>query len=161
VGSTQAVARWNTNGYARTEAYVLDHGHATRYRFEVNSIPLGPVAHFSLAVHDPRGSAQWWLKNFDLQERLATDERVLLGNDAIVFALVRGRPDPAVLTHLAFHAADVSALEFALAQFRKNGVFVEDPGDEIGPVAFRSRSLGLWFHDPDGYRWELYAQSKE
>jgi len=36
---------------------------------------------------------------------------------------------------------------------------LEDPGDEIGPEAAGSKHLGLWFHDPDGYRWELSVQN--
>jgi catechol 2,3-dioxygenase-like lactoylglutathione lyase family enzyme len=35
---------------------------------------------------------------------------------------------------------------------------LEDPGDEIGPEAPGSPHMGLWFHDPDGYRWELSVQ---
>jgi hypothetical protein len=42
---------------------------------------------------------------------------------------------------------------------KKNGVELEDPGDEIGPVAPGSPDVGLWFHDPDGYRWELSVQN--
>jgi len=26
---------------------------------------------------------------------------------------------------------------------------------KIGPEAPGSKNIGLWFHDPDGYRWEL------
>lgn len=37
-------------------------------------------------------------------------------------------------------------------------VNVEDPGDEIGPEAEGSPHMGLWFHDPNGYRWELSVQ---
>ena len=39
------------------------------------------------------------------------------------------------------------------------GVIDVDPGDEIGPEAPGSKNMGLWFHDPDGYRWELSVQS--
>jgi hypothetical protein len=39
------------------------------------------------------------------------------------------------------------------------GVDIEDPGDEIGPEVSGSKNMGLWFHDPDGYRWELSVQS--
>lgn len=122
---------------------------------DVGPIPLGAIHHFSLAVNDPRASARWWTSNFDLEEWSASDERVLLGNGNVLFGLARGRPDPAVLKHLAFHAADDAALQNALSRLRANGVTVEDPGNEIGPVAPGSASIGLWFHDPDGYRWEL------
>ena len=35
------------------------------------------------------------------------------------------------------------------------GADIEDPGNEIGPEGPGSKNIGLWFHDPDGYRWEL------
>ncbi len=35
-----------------------------------------------------------------------------------------------------------------------------DPGEEIGPEAPGSKNMGLWFHDPDGYRWELSVQGE-
>ena len=38
-------------------------------------------------------------------------------------------------------------------------VELEDPGEEIGPEAPGSPHMGLWFHDPDGYRWELSVQN--
>jgi predicted lactoylglutathione lyase len=38
-------------------------------------------------------------------------------------------------------------------------VDLEDPGDEIGPEAPGAPHYGLWFHDPDGYRWELSVQN--
>ncbi len=122
------------------------------------TVALGPVAHFSIAVKDPRSSARWWMTNFDLEEWSGSDDKVVLGNDAVVFSLTRGRPDPGVLTHLAFRAQDMAALESARDLLRNNRVTLEDPGDEIGPVAAGSSSVGLWFHDVDGYRWELYVR---
>ncbi len=86
-------------------------------------VTLGPVAHFSLAVSDPPNSARWWTTNFNLEEWSSSDDKVVLGNDSVVFTMVRGRP-----------------------------------GDEIGAVAPGSASMGLWFHDVDGYRWELFVQ---
>ena len=121
-------------------------------------ITLGPIAHFSLAVTEPRNSARWWTTNFDLEEWSSSDDKVVLGNDSVIFTVVRGRPDPKVLTHLAFRASDATALASARDRLRANGVVLEDPGDEIGPVAPGSASVGLWFHDVDGYRWELYVQ---
>jgi catechol-2,3-dioxygenase len=121
-------------------------------------VTLGPVAHFSLAVNDPPNRARWWTTNFDLEEWSSSDDKVVLGNDSVVFSLVRGRPDPMVLTHLAFRAADMPALAFARDRLRNNGVNLEDPGDEIGAVAPGSASMGLWFHDVDGYRWELFVR---
>lgn len=122
------------------------------------SVALGPVAHFSLAVNDPRSSARWWTTNFDLEEWSSSESKVVLGNDVVAFSLVRGRPDPKVLTHLAFRAQDMAALESARDQLRNSGVKLEDPGEEIGPVGPGSSSVGLWFHDVDGYRWELYVR---
>ena len=121
-------------------------------------VTLGPVAHFSLAVSDPPNSARWWTTNFDLEEWSSSDDKVVLGNDSVVFTMIRGRPDPKVLTHLAFRASDMKALAFARDRLRNNGVNLEDPGDEIGAVAPGSASMGLWFHDVDGYRWELFVR---
>lgn len=50
-------------------------------------------------------------------------------------------------------------LRSALEVLKKNGVDLEDPGGEIGPEAPASPHMGLWFHDPDGYRWELSVQN--
>ena len=52
-----------------------------------------------------------------------------------------------------------AALREALETLKSNGVDVEDPGDEIGPTGPDSPHMGLWFHDPDGYRWELSVQN--
>jgi len=51
------------------------------------------------------------------------------------------------------------ALREALADLKAKGVDLEDPGDEIGPEGPGSKNMGLWFHDPDGYRWELSVLS--
>jgi hypothetical protein len=52
----------------------------------------------------------------------------------------------------------MAALRKALAHLKKHKVEVEDPGDEIGPEAPGSPNMGVWFHDLDGYRWELSVQ---
>jgi catechol 2,3-dioxygenase-like lactoylglutathione lyase family enzyme len=124
-------------------------------------VQLGPVAHFSLAVSDLNASASWWTANFDLEEYARRASRIILGNAAIVLALFEGKPDPIAFGHLAFSVADIATLESARDILRANGVELEDPGDEIGPVAPGSPSLGLWFHDIDGYRWELYVRVPE
>jgi hypothetical protein len=49
----------------------------------------------------------------------------------------------------------MTTLRKALAHLKAVGVDIEDPGDEIGPEAVGSKNMGLWFHDADGYRWEL------
>jgi hypothetical protein len=50
-------------------------------------------------------------------------------------------------------------LREALTALRERGVKLEDPGDEISPEAPGSPHVGRWFHDPDGYRWELSVQN--
>ena len=125
------------------------------------AIVLGPVAHFSLAVTEPTASAEWWLSLFDLEEWARSASRVVLGNDAIAISLIKGTPDPSVLTHMAFRTRDMASLKAARDFLRDNGVALEDPGDEIGPVAEGSASVGIWFRDNDGYRWELYLAAED
>jgi catechol 2,3-dioxygenase-like lactoylglutathione lyase family enzyme len=125
------------------------------------AIALGRVAHFSLAVTEPTASAEWWLSLFDLEEWARSASRVVLGNDAIAIALIKGTPDPSVLTHMAFRTSDMTSLKSARDFLRDKGVALEDPGDEIGPVAEGSASLGIWFRDNDGYRWELYLAAED
>jgi catechol 2,3-dioxygenase-like lactoylglutathione lyase family enzyme len=48
--------------------------------------------------------------------------------------------------------------ENGIAVGKKHKVEIEDPGDEIGPESPGSPHIGLWFRDPDGYRWELSVQ---
>jgi catechol 2,3-dioxygenase-like lactoylglutathione lyase family enzyme len=122
-------------------------------------IQLGAVWHFSLAVKDPEKSAQFWTKNFDLQEMFRSNESIALRNDAMIFGFVKATPHPKTIDHLSFYLDSMRALREALETLKKNGVELEDPGDEIGPVAPGSPHMGLWFHDPDGYRWELSVQN--
>jgi catechol 2,3-dioxygenase-like lactoylglutathione lyase family enzyme len=124
-------------------------------------VQLGTVSHFNIAVDDPDASAAWWLSNFDLDEWGRSDSGILLGNDAIMIGLVKGSPVSGVLDHLGFRTSDIGALEVARDALRANGVDLEDPGNEIGPVAPGSASVGLWFHDRDGYRWELYVEGPD
>jgi catechol 2,3-dioxygenase-like lactoylglutathione lyase family enzyme len=125
------------------------------------AITLGNVAHFSLAVTDPKASAEWWLSLFDLEERARSASRVLLRNDTIAISLIEGAPDPAALTHMAFRTRDMASLKSARDSLRDKGVALEDPGNEIGPVAEGSASLGIWFRDNDGYRWELFLAAED
>ena len=60
---------------------------------------------------------------------------------------------------MSFHVADMPTLRAALRTLKDSGVEVEDPGAEIGPEAPGSSNMGLWFHDSDGYRWELSVQN--
>jgi catechol 2,3-dioxygenase-like lactoylglutathione lyase family enzyme len=124
-------------------------------------VHLGTVSHFSLAVNDPSASAAWWTSNFDLNERFRTETRVGIGNDSIFIGLFKGTPDPAVIGHLAFATANLDELKIARDLLHAGGVDLEDPGNEIGPVAPGSPSMGLWFRDLDGYRWELFVRVPE
>jgi catechol 2,3-dioxygenase-like lactoylglutathione lyase family enzyme len=122
-------------------------------------VRLGAVGHFSLAVKDPGASAAWWTKLFDLDEIFRFDGGVGLSNDAITIVFFKGKPNAKVIEHMSFHVGGMKALRAALKSLEANGVDLEDPGDEIGPEAPGSPHMGLWFHDPDGYRWELSVQN--
>ena len=122
-------------------------------------ISLGSVGHFSLAVADPERSAKFWTTNFDLKELFRFEHGIAVSNDAITIALFKGKPDPDALEHMSFHLRNMDELRSALELLRDNGVRLEDPGDEIGPEGPGSPHMGLWFHDPDGYRWELSVQN--
>ena len=122
-------------------------------------IELGTVGHFGLSVRDPHASAKWWQKNFDLEELFRDEDYVGLSNDHVTIVLHKGVPHPGTVGHMSFHLPNMKALRGALAELRENGVALEDPGDEIGPEAPGSPHVGLWFHDPDGYRWELSVQN--
>ncbi len=122
-------------------------------------VHLGTVGHFGLAVRDPRRSARWWKENFDLEEMFSGSGYVGLTNDDVTVVLHKGVPHPGVIRHMSFHLRDMDELRAALETLREAGVDLEDPGDEIGPEARGSKNMGLWFHDPDGYRWELSVQA--
>ena len=122
-------------------------------------VQLGAVWHFSVAVKNPEKSAQFWTKNFDLHEMFRSDEAIALTNDAIIIGFFKGTPHPDTIDHMSFYLDSMRALHEALEMLKKNGVELEDPGDEIGPTSPGSPHMGLWFHDPDGYRWELSVQN--
>jgi catechol 2,3-dioxygenase-like lactoylglutathione lyase family enzyme len=122
-------------------------------------IPLGAVGHFSLAVKDPEASAKFWTTNFDLKELFRFEDGIAVSNDAITIALFKGKPNAEAIEHMSFHLQNMRELRGALVQLRASGVELEDPGDEIGPEAPGSPNIGLWFRDPDGYRWELSVQN--
>ena len=122
-------------------------------------IALGVVGHFSLAVASVERAKSFWTRNFDLEQIFAFDDGVGLSNDHITIALFKGTPHPETIEHMSFHIKDMDALRAALETLKANGVEIEDPGDEIGPEAPGSKHMGLWFHDPDGYRWELSVQN--
>jgi len=121
---------------------------------------LGVVGHFGLAVRDPRKSAQWWETALGLEKQFEFAGGVAVGNDNVTIALHKGRPAPQTFEHMSFHLPSMTALRKALAHLQSIGAELEDPGDEIGPEAPGSRNMGLWFHDPAGYRWELSVQAR-
>ena len=116
---------------------------------------LGVVGHFGLAVRNPKESAKWFQRVLGLRKEFEFENGVAIGNDNVTIALFKGRPSPETLDHVSFHLPNVSTLRKALAHLKEHEVDVEDPGNEIGPEAPGSKNMGLWFHDPDGYRWEL------
>ncbi|MGZ9274573.1 MAG: VOC family protein [Nitrospira sp.] len=122
---------------------------------------LGAVWHFGLAVRDPRASAKWFMKILGLSKQFEYEGGVGIGNDNVLIVLSKGKPSPKTIGHISFHVPNMAALKKALAHLKKHKVKMEDPGDEIGPVAPGSKSMGVWFSDPDGYRWELAVRSKK
>ena len=121
-------------------------------------VSLGSISHLGLTVSDPKISAFWWESNFEVTRLFEFDDVTCVANAHFMLILRRGQPSPQTLGHMAFNVADMLALETALSTLRHNNVDLEDPGDEIGPVGEGSSSTGLWFHDPDGYRFELFVK---
>jgi catechol 2,3-dioxygenase-like lactoylglutathione lyase family enzyme len=116
---------------------------------------IGTVGHFGLAVEDPRKSADWYMENLGLREAFAFDRGVAVESDGVTIVLFKGTPVPTTISHVSFHLKSAVALRSALTHLKKNGVAVEDPGDEIGAEAPGSPNVGIWLRDPDGYRLEL------
>ncbi len=122
----------------------------------MNPFTVGPVGHFGLAVRDPRAMAAWFTRCLLLPPFMeADDDSASVGNDAVTIWFFKGEPSPETIEHMSFQLRDRAELERALEHLKREGVELEDPGDEIGPQAPGFPYLGLWFHDPDGYRWEL------
>lgn len=119
---------------------------------------LGTVGHFGLAVRSPKKSARWFERAFGLKTEFEFDGGVAVGNDNVTIALYKGKPSPQTFEHMSFHLPSMAALRKALAHLQSIGADLEDPDDEIGPEAPGSNHMGLWLHDPDGYRWELSVQ---
>lgn len=119
---------------------------------------VGAVGHFGLAVRKPRKSAKWWERTLGLKKQFEFDEGVAVGNAQVTIALQKGKPGPKTFGHMSFHLPDIAALHKALAHLQSVGAELEDPGEEIGPEAPGSKNMGIWLHDPDGYRWELSVQ---
>ena len=123
-------------------------------------IHLGTVGHFGLAVRSVEKSARWWRERFDLDVIFEGDDYIGLSNDDVTIVLHQGTPHPETIGHLSFHLPSMDALRNALELLKRQRTKVEDPGGEIGPEAPGSKNMGLWFHDLDGYRWELSVQAK-
>jgi len=124
-----------------------------------HSFKLGVVGHFGLAVRDPKQSAKWFERILGLKKLFEFEDGVAVGNDNVTIAFHEGKPSPRTLGHMSFHLPTITALRKALAHLKKHKVDLEDLGEEIGPESPDSPHLGLWFHDPDGYRWELSVQN--
>jgi catechol 2,3-dioxygenase-like lactoylglutathione lyase family enzyme len=122
------------------------------------SFKLGVVGHFGLAVRDPRKSARWFERVLGLRKQFAFENGIAIGNDNVTIALFKGKPSPSTFDHMSFHLPNMAKLRKALEHLKKHKVDLEDSGNEIGPEGPGSRNMGLWFHDPDGYRWELSVQ---
>jgi catechol 2,3-dioxygenase-like lactoylglutathione lyase family enzyme len=119
---------------------------------------LGVVGHFGLAVRDPKKSARWFQRVLGLCKQFEFANGIAVGNDNVTIALFKGTPQPQTFEHMSFHLPNMPTLRKALTHLKKHEVETEDPGDEIGPEAPGSPHMGLWFHDLDGYRWELSVQ---
>jgi catechol 2,3-dioxygenase-like lactoylglutathione lyase family enzyme len=119
---------------------------------------LGVVGHFGLAVPDPKKSAKWFERALGLKKEFDFGNGVAIGNDNVTIALFKGKPSPETIDHMSFHLPSMATLRKALQHLKSIGADIEDPGDEIGPEGPGSPHMALWFHDPDGYRWELSVQ---
>lgn len=122
---------------------------------------IGQVGHFGLAVRDPKKSAKWFERALGLKKQFEFEDGIAIGNDSVTIALHKGKPSPQTFEHTSFHLPNMSMLRKALAHLKKHKIDLEDPGDEIGPEAPGSKNMGIWFHDPDGYRWELSVQGEK
>jgi catechol 2,3-dioxygenase-like lactoylglutathione lyase family enzyme len=119
---------------------------------------IGVVGHFGLAVRDPKKSAKWFERALGLKKEFEFGSGVAIGNNNVTIALFKGKPSPETIDHMSFHLRNMATLRKALAHLKSIEVDLEDPGDEIGPEGPGSPHMALWFHDPDGYRWELSVQ---
>ncbi|HEV2037074.1 MAG TPA: VOC family protein [Candidatus Eremiobacteraceae bacterium] len=123
-------------------------------------LKLGTVGHFGIAVRDPGKSARWWVKTLNLKHRFSFPGGVVVGTDDVDVVLHKGAPRPDVIDHVSFHLKSMRELRAALAELKRKKVEIEDTGHEIGSEGAGSKNMGLWFHDPDGYRWELSVLAK-
>lgn len=122
---------------------------------------LGAVGHFGLAVRDPKKSAKWFERTLGLKKQFEFEGGIAIGNNNVTIALMKGKPSPETIDHMSFHLPNMAILRKALTHLKKHKVDLEDPVHEIGPEAPGSKNMGLWFRDPDGYRWELSVPGKK
>jgi catechol 2,3-dioxygenase-like lactoylglutathione lyase family enzyme len=120
---------------------------------------LGVVGHFGLAVRDPKESAKWFERALGLKQEFEFGSGVAIGNSNVTIALFKGKPSPETIDHMSFHLPNMATLRKALDHLKSVGADLEDPGDEVGAEGPGSPHMGLWFHDLDGYRWELSVQN--
>jgi catechol 2,3-dioxygenase-like lactoylglutathione lyase family enzyme len=120
---------------------------------------VGVVGHFGLAVADPKRSAKWFERALGFEKQFTFEGGIAIGNNYVTIALHKGKPSPRTIGHMSFHVPNMTALRRALGHLKKEKIQLEDPGDEIGPESPGSPHMGLWFHDLDGYRWELSVQN--
>jgi len=106
-------------------------------------------------VRDPKKSAKWFERALGLSKEFEFESGVAVGNKNVTIALFKGKASPETIDHMSFHLPDMATLRKALAHLKKVDVDIEDPGHEIGPEGPGSKNMGVWFRDPDGYRWEL------
>jgi catechol 2,3-dioxygenase-like lactoylglutathione lyase family enzyme len=152
LGAVPPTTEWPPKGQ-----HQCSHGSADPRFRDVAKVPfeLGTVGHFGLAVRNPKESARWFSRALGLKKQFDFDGGIAIGNDNVTIALHRGKPSPATIDHMSFHLTDMKTLKKALGHLKTMKINIEDPGDEVGPEAPGSENMGLWFHDPDGYRWEL------
>ena len=120
---------------------------------------LGVVGHFGLAVRDPKKSANWFERALGLKKEFEFGNGIAIGNKNVTIALFKGKPGPKTFEHMSFHLPNMTTLRKALTHLKEISATLEDPGDEIGPEGPDSPHMGLWFHDPVGYGWELSVQN--
>ena len=78
-------------------------------------IKLGMVGHFGLAVREPKKSARWWRRIFDLETLFEGGDYIGLTNENITIVLMKGVPHPKTISHVSFHLPNMRRLREALA----------------------------------------------
>ena len=129
---------------------------------ESTSHPVKPVikrTHISLFVRDPEASAIWFADVLDMQITARGPQWVFLsfGRKHHDIALIRSEPGAEQgglgLQHYGLEiAGDVDELRRLYAMLLSKGVKVVKTTDhKVG--------LGLYFEDPDGNRFEFFAET--